>query len=173
LVTVVDAQKGQTVGTSPIVTLSNLDEPTVVIYLDETDLDSIAVGNEVEVIFDALPDDTFAGSVVRVEPELVTVENVPTVQAEAVLEGTGLQNLPAGLNASVDVIGGKAENVLLIPVAALRDLGSGLFAVFVVGADGELEMRPVEVGLMDFANAEIISGLQQGDQVSTGIVETN
>jgi hypothetical protein len=42
-----------------------------------------------------------------------------------------------------------------------------------VGADGELEMRPVEVGLMDFANAEIISGLQQGDQVSTGIVETN
>jgi multidrug efflux pump subunit AcrA (membrane-fusion protein) len=73
----------------------------------------------------------------------------------------------------VDVIGGKAENVLLIPVAALRDLGSGLFAVFVVGADGELEMRPVEVGLMDFANAEIISGLQQGDQVSTGIVETN
>jgi RND family efflux transporter MFP subunit len=173
LVTVVDAQKGQTVGTSPIVTLSNLDEPTVVIYLDETDLDNIAIGNEVEVIFDALPDDTFAGSVVRVEPELVTVENVPTVQAEAVLEGTGLQNLPAGLNASVDVIGGKAENVLLIPVAALRDLGSGLFAVFVVGADGELEMRPVEVGLMDFANAEIISGLQQGDQVSTGIVETN
>ena len=125
------------------------------------------------MIFDALPDDTFAGRVVRVEPELVTMEGVPTVQAQAVLEGSGLQNLPAGLNASVDVIGGKAENVLLIPVAALRDLGSGLYAVFVVGADGELEMRPVEVGLMDFANAEIISGLEMGDEVSTGIVETN
>jgi HlyD family secretion protein len=173
LVTVVDAQVGQTVGTNPIITLSNLDQPTVVLYLDETDLDNIAVGNEVEVIFDALPDDTFTGRVARVEPELVTVEGVPTVQAVAVLEGERLQNLPAGLNASVDVIGGKAENALLVPVEALRELGPGEYAVFVVKDNGELEMRPVEVGLMDFANAEIKSGLEMGEQVSTGIVETN
>lgn len=173
LVTVIDAQKGQTVGTSPIVTLSNLDEPTVVLYLDETDLDNIAVGNEVEVIFDALPDDVFSGRVARVEPELVTMENVPTVQATAVLEGTGLQDLPAGLNATADVIGGKAENALLVPVEALRELGVGEYAVFVVKEDGSLEMRPVKVGLMDYANAQIISGLEMGEQVSTGIVETN
>jgi hypothetical protein len=30
----------------------------------------------------------------------------------------------------------------------------------------------VEVGLMDYSYAEIISGLEQGDQVSTGTVET-
>jgi multidrug efflux pump subunit AcrA (membrane-fusion protein) len=173
LVTVVDAQVGQTVGTSPIVTLANLDQALVELYLDETDLDQIAVGNEVEVIFDALPDDVFTGRVLRVEPELVTVEGVPTVQAVAVLEGATLQDLPAGLNASVDVIGGKAENALLLSVEALRELAPGEYAVFVVKADGELETRPVEVGLMDFANAEIISGLELGDEVSTGIVETN
>ena len=32
---------------------------------------------------------------------------------------------------------------------------------------------PVEVGLMDFSFAEILSGLEQGDLVTTGIVETN
>ncbi len=173
LVTSVDADAGQSVGTSPIVTLSSLDQPLVELYLDETDLDKIAVGNEVEVIFDALPDETFTGYVVRVEPELVTMENVPTVKAVAALEGVSLADLPAGLNASVDVIGGKAENTLLVPVEALRELGPGEYAVFVVKADGELEMRPVEVGLMDYANAEIISGLEMGEQVSTGIVETN
>lgn len=173
VVTALDAETGQTVGTIPIVTLANLDLPMVEVYLDETDLDKIAVGNEVEVIFDALPDETFTGYVVRVEPELVTVENVPAVQAVAALEGVSLQDLPAGLNASVDVIGGKAENALLVPVEALKELGPGQYAVFIMGADGELEMRPVEVGLMDYANAEILSGLQQGDQVSTGIVETN
>jgi RND family efflux transporter MFP subunit len=173
LVTAVDAQVGQTAGTSPIVTLANLDQSLVELYLDETDLDKIAVGNEVEVVFDALPDDVFAGRIVRIEPALVTVEGVPTVQAVAVLEGVTLEDLPAGLNASVDVIGGKAENALLVTVEALRELGPGQYAVFVVKADGELEMRPVEVGLIDFANAEIISGLQLGDEVSTGIVETN
>jgi multidrug efflux pump subunit AcrA (membrane-fusion protein) len=95
------------------------------------------------------------------------------VQAVAALEGVTLQDLPAGLNASVDVIGGKAENALLVPVEALKELGPGQYAVFVVGADGELEMRPVEVGLMDYANAEITSGLEMGEEVSTGIVETN
>jgi RND family efflux transporter MFP subunit len=173
VVTAVDAEAGQSVGTSPIIALSNLDELMVEIYLDETDLDKIAVDNEVEVIFDALPDETYTGHVVQVEPELVMMEGVPTVQAVAVLEGVGLENLPAGLNASVDVIGGRAEDALLVPVEALRELSPGEYAVFVVGADGSLEMRAVEVGLMDYANAEIISGLEMGEEISTGIVETN
>jgi multidrug efflux pump subunit AcrA (membrane-fusion protein) len=173
VVTAVNAEAGQTVGTSAIVSLVNLDQPMVELYLDETDLDKIAVGNGVEVIFDALPDETFEGTVVRVEPELVTVEGVPTVKAVAVLEGVSLEELPAGLNASVDVIGGKAENALLVPVEALRELSPGEYAVFVVNTDGSLESRPVEVGLIDYANAEIISGLEPDDFVSTGIVETN
>jgi HlyD family secretion protein len=172
LVTAVEAQVGQTAGTSPIVTLANLDEPLVELYLDETDLDNIAVGNEVDVIFDALPDQTFTGRIVRIEPALVTMEGVPTVRAVAALEDASLADLPAGLNASVDVIGGKAENALLVPVEALRELAPGQYAVFVVKEDGSLEMRPVEVGLMDYANAQIISGLELGEQVSTGIVET-
>jgi HlyD family secretion protein len=173
VVTTVDAEAGQSVGTTPIITLSSLDQALVELYLDETDLDKIAVGNEVEVVFDALPDNTYSGHVVRVEPTLVTVENVPTVRAEAVLEGITLAELPAGLNASVDVISGKAENALLVPVEALRELGPGEYAVFVVKDDGSLEMRLVEVGLMDYANAQILSGLEMGEQVSTGIVETN
>jgi HlyD family secretion protein len=173
LVTAVDAEVGQSVGTSPIITLANLDQPLVELYLDETDLDKIAVGNEVEVVFDALPDETFSGHIVRVEPALVTMEGVPTVKAVAALEGVSLKQLPAGLNASVDVIGGKAQNALLVPVEALRELSPGEYAVFVMGEAGELEVRPVEVGLMDYANAEIISGLELGDEVSTGIVETN
>jgi len=173
LVTALDTRVGQSAGTSAIVTLANLEQPMVEIYLDESDLDKIAVGNEVEAVFDALPDQTFTGHVVWVEPALVTVSMVPTVVAKAVLEGVSLQDLPAGLNASVDVISGKAENALLVPVEALRELSAGEYAVFVVKDDASLEMRPVEVGLMDYSNAEITSGLEVGEQVSTGIVETN
>ena len=100
------------------------------------------------------------------------MEGVPTILAQASLE-TDLLNqfLLTGMNASVDVIGGKAENALLVPVEALRELAPGSYAVFVM-VDGEPQMRPVEVGLMDYANAEIISGLEMGDLVTTGIVET-
>jgi hypothetical protein len=52
-------------------------------------------------------------------------------------------------------------------------LGEDQYAVFVVGADGELELRPVEVGLMGYVNAEILSGLQRGEVVSTGETTTS
>jgi len=80
--------------------------------------------------------------------------------------------LPVGVSAGVDVIAGQAENAVLVPVEALRDLGNGEYAVFVVDDTGELTLRTVEVGLIDITYAEIISGVEQAETVSTGIMET-
>ncbi len=173
-VTAVTASPGEMVGTGALVTLADLSQPLVELYLDETDLDLIAVGYEVEVMFDALPDEIFTGQVVRVDPVLVQMEGAPTIQALATLEqpqDNSRWPLPGGLNASVEVFAGRADNVLLVPVEALRELAPGQYAVMVM-VHGEPQMRQVEVGLMDYAYAEILSGLEQGDQVSTGILGT-
>jgi hypothetical protein len=58
-----------------------------------------------------------------------------------------------------------------VPVEALRDLGEGEYAVFVV-VDGEPVLRVVEVGLVDITSAEILSGLEAGEVVSTGNTQT-
>ena len=47
----------------------------------------------------------------------------------------------------------------------------GSYAVFVM-ENGAPKLRVVEVGLMDFTYAQILSGLEAGDVVTTGIVET-
>ena len=75
------------------------------------------------------------------------------------------------LNATVEVIGGRATNALLVPVEALRELSADQYAVFRM-EDGEPKLRMVEVGLMDFTFAEITDGLSAGDVVTTGIVDT-
>ena len=175
-VTAVAASAGEMVGTSAMVTLADLSEHLVEFYLDETDLELIAVGYEVEVTFDALPDSVFGGHVISVDPALVEVSGAPAIQALAKLEPEEEQSgvlatLPTGLNATVEVIAGSAENVLLVPTEALREIAPGEYAVFVV-VDGQPQMRQVEVGLMDYSYAEIVSGLEQGDLVSTGTVET-
>ena len=87
------------------------------------------------------------------------------------MDSTLTDKLLLGMNAAVDVIGGRAEDVALVPVEALRELSPDEYAVFVM-EDGELKLRPVEVGLMDFTFAEIKSGLEIGEVVTTGIVET-
>jgi len=173
VITVVEAQVGETVGAGSIITLADLARPQMEIWVDEVDLNSVAPGYEVEVIFDALPDDVFIAHVVRVGPELQSMQNAPTVLVYASLdEELGVPSvLPIGANASVEIIAARAEDALLVPAEALRELSPGQYAVFVM-VDDELQMRQVEVGVMDYAYAEIISGLQEGDVVSTGMVPT-
>ncbi len=76
------------------------------------------------------------------------------------------------MSAEVEIIAGEAKNALLVPAQALRELAPGSYAVFVVQPDGQLKLTPVTVGLRDFANVQILSGLKAGDVVSTGTVET-
>jgi HlyD family secretion protein len=168
------AQAGESISTNPLITLADMSQPLVEIYMDETDLNRIAVGYEVQVVFDALQDEVFVGHVVQVDPVLVTVDGVSAVRGLALLDEASFakpQSLPVGLRAAVELIGGRAEDALLVPVEALRELAPGEYAVFVM-EDGEPKLRMVEVGLMDFTYAEITSGVEQGDIVSTGIVET-
>jgi multidrug efflux pump subunit AcrA (membrane-fusion protein) len=157
----------------PFITLAELSQPYLEIFLDETDLDTLEIGNEIEVVFDAIPEVTFTGHLIQVDPGLTTTNNVTFARGTAVLDSQETPSpvkLLVGMNAAVDVIGGRAENVILVPIEALRELSPGEYAVFVI-ENGEPVLRLVEVGLMDFSFAEINSGLNTGEAVSTGIVE--
>jgi HlyD family secretion protein len=161
---------GDSVGTGAVISMADLSQPVLEIYLDETDMDKIGVGYEVDVTFDALPDSTFTGHVTEVSPSLQNVSNVAAVVAKVQMDPNSFskpQSLPVGANASVDVIGGRAQNAVLVPVEALREINPGEYAVFVM-QNGELRLRQVTVGLMDYTNAEIKSGLQAGEVVSLG-----
>ncbi len=171
----IDTSVGAEVSAGAIITLADLSQPSLEIYLDETDLDMVAVGNEADVVFDALPDDTFTGHIIQVSPSLETVSNVATVVAQVELDAgssTKMQSLPVGSNATVDVIGGRAENAVLVPVEAVRGISPGEYAVFVV-ENGEPTLQSVTVGLKDYTYAQITSGLEAGETVTTGTVATN
>jgi RND family efflux transporter MFP subunit len=169
----VNAEVGEKVSGSesgnPVVVLADLENPRIQFWVEESDLNNVAVGHPVRLVFEALPDLTYEGEITRVDPVLVTVGNTPAVQAWASIDTSAHPvKLLGDMNVEVEAVAGEALNALLVPVQALRELGEDQYAVFVVQSDGELEMRFVQVGLMDYVNAEIRSGLQRGEVVSTG-----
>lgn len=172
VVTRLDAVVGQSVGSAPILTVATTNQLLVRFYLDETDLGKANVSNRVTFTFDAYPDQTIGGEITSVEPALQTVDGTPVVVAWAKLTDESAAVILSGMTVEVEVIAAEARNVMLVPVQALRELAPGSYAVFVVQADGSLKMTPVTVGLRDYANAEILSGLNVGDVISTGTVET-
>jgi HlyD family secretion protein len=165
---------GDAVGTSTFISIADLTHPQISFIIDETDLSSLALDEEVTASFDAIPDRTFTGKVTRIDPTLTTVNSYQAVKGLIDLDlsnETDLPIMPSGLQASVDIIKGQAKGVVLVPIIALRDLGNGSYSVFVAGQDGELKLRVIEVGLMDTSYAEVKSGLQAGEIVSTGVTE--
>jgi multidrug efflux pump subunit AcrA (membrane-fusion protein) len=145
------------------------------VYLDETDFDKAIVGYAAEVTFDAYPDELFTGKVVQVDPSLSSSMGASLVSLLVQLDPLTLdqpQRLPLGMSATVDVIAGRAMNAVLVPVEAVRDLGDGTYAVFVV-ENGQPILRVVTIGITDLTYVEITSGLNAGEIVTTGIVETN
>ncbi|MDK1030096.1 MAG: efflux RND transporter periplasmic adaptor subunit [Anaerolineae bacterium] len=163
---------GDSVGTSAVLIIADLSQKYLEIFLDETDWGNIAVSYDAEVIFDALPNQVFTGKVTQVDPGLYTSENTSVVRGLVLLDETsdGL-NLPIGTGAAVDIIGGRADNAILVPVDSLRETSPGEYAIFVI-EDDKPKLRMVEIGLKDLFSAEVLSGLEPGEVVSTGLVDT-
>jgi RND family efflux transporter MFP subunit len=163
---------GDMVGSSSTVTVANLDQPyTLEIFLDQSDWSNIQVGFPAEVTFDLLPDNVYTGKVISVDPELMNTNGSLYIHAHVLLDTNVKTVLPFGTSASVDVIGGEADNVLVIPVEALHEVAPGEYMVFVM-VDGKPQVRSVEIGLKDATRAEVKSGLKEGDVVTTGLTET-
>jgi HlyD family secretion protein len=168
-----DIGVGDVVGSNATITIADLEQPYYLeVYLDESDWAMVQVDYAVEVIFDVIPDQIFPGKVLEVNPGLMQVGNSNAVRCIVRLDTPIKAIMPSGTSATVDVIGGTAIQAILIPVDALRQVGDGQYTVFVM-QNGEPKLRLVEVGIKDLVSAEIISGLESGDVVTTGIVETN
>jgi HlyD family secretion protein len=164
--------------TSDIVFITEADDvnPQVEFVVDESDLLNVAVNETAEVVFDALENQTFTGTVTQVNPTLTSTSGYSTVKGIITLNMDSVSDAPTlfqGLTASVTLYKGKSEGTMLIPISALRDLGDKEFGVFTVEKDRSLKFNVVKVGLKDSTSAEILSGLEQGQTVTTGITETN
>lgn len=70
----------------------------------------------------------------------------------------------AGLTGSISLPGGSADDVLVLPVTAVKgNAQSG--SVWVVGEDGASVETPVELGMNDGSFVEVVSGVDEGASV--------
>lgn len=72
------------------------------------------------------------------------------------------------MTAQVHFVSQRAENTLAVPIAALRDGDAGGDMVLVVGARGALEERPVQTGVRDRMQVQVLSGLAEGERLLIG-----
>ena len=163
----VDGAAGDRLAAGIFITLADLSQLSLEVYVDETDLEMVQAGDEAEIVFDALPDEVFTGIVTLIDPSLVDLQNTSTGRAWVQPELSSHQSsmLPVGLNASVDIITGSVDEAVLVPVEALHQDGSRGYLVY-VRENGAWVNRSVSIGLMDLTTAAISDGLEAGEIIA-------
>ncbi|MGO8790694.1 MAG: efflux RND transporter periplasmic adaptor subunit [Terriglobia bacterium] len=144
----------------PLVKLSQDDLYRLVIPVPESSVRYIRVGDPVEVRVPAL-NHTFPGKVARFS--LDVQEGTRTMHTEVDVPNTHRLLMP-GMYAETTLTLEARDNVLAVPLEAVSRAGDHT-SVDVVGPDGKVEVRAVTVGLETATDAEITSGLTEGETV--------
>lgn len=133
--------------------------------MDETEAARLAPEQPVRVTIDSHPGRSFPGRIVRVAPYVLDIEQQNrTVEVEVELEDAAFAaSLLPGTSADVEVVLSVREDVVRVPVLALFEGDRA----YVVGDDGLVTERSVEVGLRNWRFAEVTGGLAAGERVVT------
>ena len=152
-----------------VMTIAQLEPVTLEVSFAEGDWSLVEEGNTVEVTFDALPEKTYSGQITFVDPILQSSQNTTIVSALVELDTSGPDwaDLPLLSGASVEVIAGEANDVVLLPIEGIQD-DQGDDGIVFVQKNGEFTQQEVELGLRDVIYVEVTSGLSPGDVVLIG-----
>lgn len=162
--TVVPAGTAALAQGTAIVTLADITEMYVMADVDEVDISRVALGQPVEISVETLPNEQIRGEVEKIFPQGTEQENV--VYFPVRIRVIDLHpDLRPGMTVDVSIITAEREDVLLVPDSAIdRSGGKTTVEVLPEGAE-EPVVRDVEVGVTDYMQTVVISGLEEGEQV--------
>lgn len=167
----VSTQEGETVAASlnapTFVTLIDLRQLQVTVYVDETDIGQVKVKQEGVFTVDSYPNRFFKGVVREIYPKAVIKDNVVNYEVILEIEKKGLELLRPEMTANVVITTDTRKNVITIPKEALKRIGKKKFVV--LKADGIVVSREVETGWREAGWQEIVSGVDEGDEVGIPI----
>ena len=135
--------------------------------IDEVDAAKLKVGQRSRITLDAIKGRTFSGKVRRIAPYVLDLEKqARTVEVEVEFDKLAKdENLLVGYSADVEIIHDVRNQVLRIPTQTLLEGNR----VLRYGSNGVLEERKVTTGLSNWEYAEVLSGLDEGDQIVSSL----
>ncbi|MEO1298749.1 MAG: efflux RND transporter periplasmic adaptor subunit [Cyanobacteria bacterium J06636_16] len=141
----------------------------VEIDVAEANIGQVSVGQSVEILADAFPNQPFEGEVRRIAPEAVIENNVTTFQVMVELR-TGFDQLRSGMTVDAIFIGDAVSNALTVPTVAIAT-EAGELGVRVPDEAGDPVFQPITVGLTQGNKTQVLSGLEMGDRVFLDLPE--
>jgi len=155
--------KVSNVNVTTTTTITVVDPHTLVFNMDvdEADIAKVATGEAVKVVLDAYPNDTITLPVSKIDFVSHTTTNGGNAYTVKVnLPTDAKYQFKVGMNGNADIVTAEKDNVLTVPLSSIGDGNN----VYIKTANG-YKKQSITVGLENDINAEVLSGISQGDMV--------
>jgi len=167
IISSVSTQEGETVmaglSAPTFVNIIDLGRLEVQVYVDETDIGKILVGQEATFTVDTYSETDFEGTITAIYPKAVIQDNV--VNYIVVVEIADFQNkiLRPEMTTTVTIHLETRKNVITVPSKAIQRERGERF-VTVIKGDTQI-IKQVQTGWYDSSYTEIVDGLNEGEFV--------
>lgn len=169
----ITAQEGETIVTglqvANLVTVLDPGRLELWIYVDETDVGRVKVGQDVEYYVDAYPEKLFFGTVEEIYFQPVVKDNIVYYLAITKVKKEDARILRQQMTAYVKIIYDERKNVLTAANAAVKFEG-GSQIVYRVDRENQVKKVQVRIGARGEDKTEICSGVQEGEVLATKII---
>lgn len=181
-----DFKKGDSVSSGAVVATFITSQRLAATSLNEVDIAKIKVGQPVTLTFDAIDGLSIAGQVVEVDI-IGTVSQGVVIYNVQIGFDTQDERVKPGMSFSAAIISNAKQDALIVPNSAVKTSGNVSYVLVPAEKQADvalnniggvvLEIAPkqqaVQIGLSNDSYTEIISGLQEGDQIITKTVTSS
>lgn len=154
---------------TPAIRMIGFADYDVEVLLPEADVAKVKVAQSATLTLDAYGDSReFTGTVVSIEPDQTVVQDAVYYKARIAVnkDSAGDADIKPGMTANVTVLTAQADNVLIIPIRAVRtDQETNEQRVRILQNDAPQD-RVIKTGLRgDEGRIEVTEGLNEGETV--------
>ncbi|MDR0294798.1 MAG: efflux RND transporter periplasmic adaptor subunit, partial [Prevotellaceae bacterium] len=153
---------GALTGGQPVLEVQQINSVKIVVNVEEANFPSVKIGMPAQVRLDIYPEQIFTGKVSLIYPTINQVSH--TFDVEIKIENSNLKIRP-GMFARVTLNYGTKDHVMVSDKAVIKQSGLNDRYVYVINDDSTVTYTKIILGQRKADRYEILSGLNDGDQV--------
>ncbi|WP_019241179.1 MULTISPECIES: efflux RND transporter periplasmic adaptor subunit [Bacillus] len=144
-----------------LASITNYKELKANLSVDELDIPQIEIGQDVQIMVQAFPDEVFVGKVISIANEGDYNNGVATFKVEVSIENPKLIKSGMSVNAKIKLK--ESSNKLIVPIEALVEKAGKSFLN--VMTDKGTKLIEVQTGINDTKNIVIRNGVSEGQKI--------
>jgi HlyD family secretion protein len=153
-----------------VASITTSDFPIISVSLTEIDIPKVKAGDKATLTFDAFPDKTFTGRVFSINTTGSVSSGVTTYPTTIILDSANA-SIYANMSVTANIIIDTKDEALYVPSAAVQTQNSQ--QVVRELKDGVVQYIPVTTGISSDSYMEITSGLSEGEEIITSVVNSS